>query len=177
MGVEVVNEEKMNKIRRDLDNNLKKSRRLEIWIIFFWYNISSERESLEITKATYENAVRKLETDESLIGKKTSALAILYKQKCLVDKSKSDAVKTYLNYQIKKAETDSRHTDAEQLKQELKVLSKNLSYFLNLIGHYLSNFNYSSFSIISATQSSWSWSWNVEKVFFQQYDRYRQIKL
>ena len=70
------------------------------------------------------HVVKILEKDEKCIGKKTSALAILYKRKCLVDKSQSDAVKIYLQYQIKKAETDGRDDYAEQLNQELKTYPK-----------------------------------------------------
>ena len=118
MGQRVVNEEKMRSLRRDLDKELGESKRFDSQVQWFCHIIFSEREQLEITKTTYENAVRRLEKEEELIGKKTSALAILYKNKCLVDKSKSDAVKIYLDYQIKKAETAGKHKEANELKQE-----------------------------------------------------------
>ena len=57
--------------------------------------------------------------DQAVIGKKTSALAIIYKNKCLVDKSKSDAVQIYLTYQIDKAKTEGRDNDAKELIKEL----------------------------------------------------------
>ena len=66
----------------------------------------------------YAKEIRSLENDEYRIRKNTSALAILYQKRCLVDKSKSDAVKIYLNYQIELARTDGRDKDAKDLEKE-----------------------------------------------------------
>lgn len=70
-------------------------------------------------KATIESKVQSLKNDEQLISKKTSLLAILYQRKCLVDRSKSDAVEIYLSYQIDQATVEHRKTDAEELQKEL----------------------------------------------------------
>ena len=87
----------------------------------FVFNINSEREKIEKIQATIETEVQNLKRDEELIGKKTSALAILYKKSCLVDKSKSDAVKIYLTYQIEQAMTEDRNKDVKELEQELSI--------------------------------------------------------
>ena len=79
----------------------------------------SDREKLEMEKKLYEDEIRNLTRDEELIGENTSQLAILYKRKCLVDKSKSDAVTIYLNYQISKAKADGRTDDYATLNKEL----------------------------------------------------------
>ena len=54
-----------------------------------------------------------------MITKKTSAIAILYKEKCLVDKSKTDAVTMYLKYQIKQSQIENRLEEVFQLKKDL----------------------------------------------------------
>ena len=79
----------------------------------------SEREQLERTKLVVKKEIQNLEKDGGLISKKTSALAILYKKQCLVDKSKSDAVKIYLNYEIELAKAEHRKDHAELLEKEL----------------------------------------------------------
>ena len=80
---------------------------------------SSEQEREERKKTTVEAEVRKLQKDEELIGQKTSMLAILYKTTCLVDRSKSDAVQLYLNYEIELAKIENRTQKAQNLEQEL----------------------------------------------------------
>ena len=84
--------------------------------------IKSEREKIEKIQTTIESEVQNLKRDENSIGKKTSALAVLYKKSCLVDKSKSDAVKIYLTYQIQQAKTENRAKDVQELEQELNKL-------------------------------------------------------
>ena len=74
---------------------------------------------IEMQEATIKSKVDSLKKDEELISKKTSLLAILYQRKCLVDRSKSDAVQIYLSYQIDQATVENRKTDAEELKKEL----------------------------------------------------------
>lgn len=39
----------------------------------------------------------------------------------MVDKSKSDALKIYLTYQIERAKTENRSADAQELEQQLKA--------------------------------------------------------
>ena len=63
-----------------------------------------------------------LEADEAVITKKTSAIAIMYKEKCLVDKSKTDAVKMYLTYQIEQSRNQGRPQEVLQLEQDLCLL-------------------------------------------------------
>ena len=79
----------------------------------------SDRERLEELKSVYDKEIKNLENDEIRIGRKTSALAILYQKRCLVDKSKSDAVKIYLKYQIELARTEGRDKNAKELEKEL----------------------------------------------------------
>ena len=78
----------------------------------------SERDKLKKTKDVVANQIKNLQRDEERIGRKTSALAILYKKRCLVDKSKSDAVKIYLTYQIELAKTEDRQKDVQELEKE-----------------------------------------------------------
>ena len=117
--------ERMNRLQKELDQTLRGCTRLErsFAISSFLLNlldtILSVREQYERQIAVFEAEIRDLKKDEQLIGKKTTALAIIYKNRCLVDKSKSDAVKIYLTYQIKRAETEQRHQDLALLKQEL----------------------------------------------------------
>ena len=69
-----------------------------------------------------------LQEDEKNITQKTSAIALLYKDKCLVDKFKSDAVKNYLTYRIKLANNEFRSDEVVELKKEIHI-----SIFLQLI--------------------------------------------
>ena len=71
--------------------------------------VLSEKEKLKETVQIIEDEVSKLEDDEKNISRKTSAIALLYKKKCLVDKSKSDAVKVYLTYHIELAKNESKN--------------------------------------------------------------------
>ena len=84
--------------------------------------IKSEREKIEKIQTTIESEVQNLKRDENSIGKKTSALAILYKKSCLVDKSKSDAAKIYLTYKIIQAKEENRTNDVKELEQEWSML-------------------------------------------------------
>ena len=74
---------------------------------------------MEKIQATVETEVQNLMKDEKLVGQKTSMLAILYKRTCLVDRSKSDAVELYLNYEIELAKMENRTQKAQTLEQEL----------------------------------------------------------
>ena len=82
-------------------------------------NLLSDRERLEKMLATFKDEIKQFEKDEELVGKKTTALAFLYKKRCLVDVSKSDAVKIYLNYQIKRAKAEAKFDLAFDLEKEL----------------------------------------------------------
>ena len=92
----------------------------------------SEREKIEKIQATIETEVQNLKRDEDLIGKKTSALAILYKKNCLVDKSKCDAVKIYLTYQIELAIVENRTQGVKELEEESNEICLSPSGFSNI---------------------------------------------
>ena len=119
------------------------------------WNFNSEREKIEKIQATIKAEVQNLKRDEDLIGKKTSALAILYKKSCLVDRSKSDAVKIYLTYQIDLAYVENRTYDVKELKQELNE---------SFLGFFRSCFkNIERFLL--AIESSWGRCREVKQVF------------
>ena len=64
--------------------------------------------------------VRRIKKDEELIGKVITVLALSYKNKCLIDKSKFDAVKIYLSYQIDQMRAENR-TEAIELEKEFET--------------------------------------------------------
>ena len=68
-----------------------------------------------------EAVLKKLEADQKLIARTVSALAILYKRTCLVDKSKFDAVKNYLLYKIDQARIENRNDEVKELAQEMFI--------------------------------------------------------
>ena len=79
-------------------------------------------EKIEQVQNKIESEIQNLNRTNDLVGEKTSVLAKLYKQNCLVDKSKSDAVQIYLTYQIRKAKIEYRTNDVKELEQELNEL-------------------------------------------------------
>ena len=88
----------------------------------FVLNIKSEREKIEQIQNKFEAEIQNLNRTNDLICEKTTALAKFYRQNCLVDKSKSDAVQILLNYQIQKAKYEYRTNDVKNLEQELNEL-------------------------------------------------------
>ena len=63
-----------------------------------------------------------------MISEKTTALAVIYKNRCLVDKTKSSAVKIYLTYEIEKAKIEERNEDLALLEQEVVFNNLNVEF-------------------------------------------------
>ena len=97
---------------------------MTLGVIFFisallFYNIKSEMKEIEKIQTKIEAEIQILNQANDLIGEKTSALAILYQKNCLIDKSKSDAVKIYLTYEIDLAKIEYRTNDVKQFEKEM----------------------------------------------------------
>ena len=76
-----------------------------------------------------------LKEDVKNITQKTGVIALLYKDECLVDKFKSDAVKIYLTYHIELANNEFRSEEVHELKKEIHIsIFFQLIRFLERIG-------------------------------------------
>ena len=69
-------------------------------------------------KQMMENEVKNLQDDEKDLRRKTTALFILYKKRCLIDKWRSDAIKRCLIYEIERAKIEGRTHYVNKLEKE-----------------------------------------------------------